>query len=397
MVLGMSLETFTMVHVVISLIAIVTGLLVAWGMLNGTRNEGWVGIFLLTTALTSVTGFLFPISGFTPAIGVGVPGAVLLALAVLGWLVDPVLFWAAYLAAWWFAMGIALGGLANVWIHNLTGGQWGVAVRDSQLAFARAIPLLALLFVPLLLAGGALYPWAANAAEGAARWEGELSAAWFKSAWLSPGFFAARSVACLAIWVVLERVSRAPAYATSRPWSAAALLIYWATASLAAIDWLMSLMPTWYSTAFPALAVTGQMLGGFAAGALAATLRAKGSRRVYRHLGNLLLVYVLCWAYIAYTQYLIIWAEDLPHEIGWYVARFDSGWMAVARVLAIFHFFVPLVVLLWRDAKEAPLVLGTLALGLLFLVWQWIRPAEAPSTPEDEPADQGGGSATAEQ
>jgi hypothetical protein len=61
MVLGMSLETFTMVHVVVSLIAIVTGLLVAWGMLNGTRNEGWVGIFLLTTALTSVTGFLFPV------------------------------------------------------------------------------------------------------------------------------------------------------------------------------------------------------------------------------------------------------------------------------------------------------------------------------------------------
>jgi hypothetical protein len=310
------------------------------------------------------------------------PGVGLLALSIVGWLVDPVLFWAAYLAAWWFAMGIALGGLSNVWIHNLTGGEWGIAIRDSELGFARAIPLLALLFVPILFAIPVLYPWAANAADGAARWHGELSDAGFKSAWLTPWFFAARSIVYLLVWIALERVSRRPAYARSRPWSAAALLIYWATASFAAIDWLMSLVPTWYSTAFPPLVVTGQMLAGFAAGTLAATLRAGGSRRVYRDLGNLLLVYVLCWAYLAFTQYLIIWAEDLPHETAWFVARLDTSWIAVARLLAICHFFVPLVILLSRDAKQAPLVLGALAAGLLAVhlidVWWLVVPSVRP-------------------
>jgi hypothetical protein len=293
------------------------------------------------------------------------PGLVLLALCIPGWFVDPVLFWAAYLAAWWFCAGIALGGLANVWIHNLTGGEWGDTIRSAQLAHARALPLLALLFIPLLVATPALYPWAAHAGDGAARWHGELSEAGFKSIWLTPWFFTARSVFYLLVWVVLERVSRLARFERSRPWSAAALLIYWTIGSFAAIDWLMSLVPLWFSTAFPPLAVTGQMLAGFAAGALVAALRAGAPKSVYRDLGNLMLVYVLCWAYLAYTQYLVIWAENLPHEIAWYVPRLDTGWRAAAWMLVVFHFFVPLCVLLSRDAKQAPRIMGWLAGGLL--------------------------------
>jgi hypothetical protein len=227
-----------------------------------------------------------------------------------------------------------------------------------------------------------LYPWAADAAEGSARWSGELSSPEFKRAWLAPAFFAVRSVVYLAIWLVLERMTRNPRYARSRPFSAAALLVYWTTASLAAIDWLMSLMPLWYSTAFPPLVVTGQMLAGFAAGALAAALQAKATKSVFRDFGNLLLVYVLSWAYLAFTQYLIIWAENLPHEISWYVARLHTDWYWVGWLLVTCHFFLPLLILLSRDAKEAPLTLAALAAGLLLLhlvdVWWLVVPSVRP-------------------
>jgi hypothetical protein len=309
-----------------------------------------------------------------------VPGAILLALCIPGWMLDRTLFWAVYLAAWWFCTGVALGGLANVWIHNLTGGAWGEAVRTPMLGLARALPLLALLFVPVLFGVHDLYPWAAG--EGAARWTGELSSPGFKSAWLDPGFFAARSIVYLLIWLGLERATRSPRYARSRPFSAAALLVYWTSASLAAIDWLMSLMPLWYSTAFPPLVVTGQMLAGFAAGAFVAAYRVRAPKLVFRDFGNLLLVYVLSWAYLAFTQYLIIWAENLPHEIGWYVARLHTGWYWVGWLLVTCHFFLPLLILLSRDAKEAPRALGALAAGLLLLllvdVWWLVVPSVRP-------------------
>lgn len=295
------------------------------------------------------------------------PGAVLLAIALPAWALDRTLFWAAYLAAWWFCTGVALGASANVWIHNLTEGEWGEAIRGPSLALARAMPLLALLFVPLLFAMDDVWPWAADAARGTARWHAETSSPGMKSAWLSPLFFVVRSLVYLAIWVALEGLSRTPRFARSRPWSVAALMIYWITASLAAIDWIMSLMPLWYSTAFPPLAVIGQMLAGFAAASAIASLRAGGRSPVFRDLGNLLLVYVMSWAYIAFTQYLIIWAENLPHEISWYVARLDSGWYWVGWLLIVCHFFLPLLILLSRDAKAVSAVIAAVAVGLLVL------------------------------
>ncbi|MGZ5120042.1 MAG: hypothetical protein ACXWCY_07480 [Burkholderiales bacterium] len=313
------------------------------------------------------------------------PGIILLVLCVPGWLIDRTLFWATYLAAWWFCVGVALGALSNLWIHNLTGGAWGEAIREPALRLGRAMPLLAVLFVPVLLLGvNDLYTWSAGSDTGAARWSGELSSPQFKSAWLTPWFFIARSIVYLAIWLGLEWMTRSARFNRSRPFSAVALLVYWTSASFAAIDWLMSLMPLWYSTAFPLLVVTGQMLAGFAAVVLAVAVQSRSPRPLYRDLGNLLLVYVLCWAYLAFTQYLIIWAENLPHEIAWYVARLHTQWYWAGWVLVAFHFFVPLLVLLSRDAKQAPFIIGLLAAGLLLLhlidVWWLVVPSVRPAS-----------------
>jgi hypothetical protein len=312
------------------------------------------------------------------------PGVMLIVLCLPGWLIDRTLFWAAYLAAWWFCTGTAMGALANVWIHNLTGGAWGEAIRQPSLLMARALPLLALIFIPVLFCMSELYAWAGTGATGIERFSAELSSPGFKSAWLTPWFFVVRSVAYLAIWIALELLTRTPRLNRSGPWSAAALIIYWLSASFAAIDWLMSLMPLWYSTAFAPLIVTGQMLSGFSAAVLAAAVQAKVPRPVFRDLGNLLLVYVLCWAYLAFTQYLIIWSENLPHEIKWYVARLHTHWYWVGWLLVTCHFFIPLLVLLSRNAKEAPFIMALLAAGLLVLhlidVWWLVVPSVRPAS-----------------
>ncbi|HEX7636314.1 MAG TPA: hypothetical protein VF427_13690 [Noviherbaspirillum sp.] len=303
-------------------------------------------------------------------------------LFVVAWRSGRAAFPAAWLAAWWFCAGLIMGGLANVWIHNLTGGKWGEAIRTPLLDLSRCMWLWALLFLPLLFGMRELYPWAAHAAAGPQRWQGELPAAsaGFKSVWLTPWYFVARSLCYLGIWTLLAHLSRRPALVRSPRFSAAALIVYGVTVSLAALDWIMSLMPLWYSSVFGLLAGTGQMLGGMALAVLLATRsRPEPPAIVFRDLGNLLLMYVMTWAYLAFTQFLIIWAENLPHEIAWYIPRMHGGWLVVAWLLALFHFFVPLLILLLRNAKEAPRVLGWLAAGLLAFhlldVWWMVLPS----------------------
>jgi hypothetical protein len=289
--------------------------------------------------------------------------ALVLALAcVLGWFVDARAMLASYLAAWWFVTGTLLGALANVWLHDLTGGAWGLAIRGPLLRAARWLPLACLLFLPVLLGMHLLYPWSAGSA-GMARWQGEFSAPAFKNMWLAPGFFIIRSIAYLLIWSVLAWLSGRQGARHSRGAAAASLLVYTFTCGLAAVDWIMSLQPAWYSSVFGWLAGTGQMLSALA---LAIVLIDRAAaRKVLPDLGNLLLMYVMTWAYLAYVQFLIIWAENLPHEISWYVRRSAMPWKGVAWLLVVFHAAGPLLILLSRHAKQAPGFLGALAGALL--------------------------------
>jgi len=307
---------------------------------------------------------------------------VLALIGIAAWLIAPTAFLAAYLAAWWFCCGLMMGGLANVWVHNLTGGRWGEAIRAPLLDLSRSMWLLALLFLPLLLGMHELYAWSLQAAAGPQRWAGELPVqnAQFKSLWLTPWFFAVRSLCYLAVWTLLAHLSQRPALQRSVRFSAAALILYGVTVGLAAVDWIMSLMPLWYSSVFGLLAGTGQMLAGMALAVVLATrMRPVPPVIVFRDLGNFLMMYVMTWAYLAFTQFLIIWSENLPHEIVWYIVRMQGGWLFVAWLLALFHFFVPLLILLFRNAKEAPVLLGWLATGLLVFhlldVWWMILPS----------------------
>jgi hypothetical protein len=248
----------------------------------------------------------------------------------------------SYLFAWLLFLGLALGGMANLMLHNLTGGSWGAAVRPTFVAAARLVPLAALLGIPVLVAMRQLYPIG-------------------ESVWFSAPFFAARSIAYLALWSAFGLWLR-----SSVAWSAIGLIVYVFTMSLAATDWIAALVPQWYSTGFGLVVAIGQMLGAMALAVAHAGLRAERTdRQVFLDLGNLLLMYVMTWAYLAFMQFLIVWVGNLPREIAWYLPRLQTGWVALGVILVVFHFFAPLAILLFRSAKRSPLLLGSLAAALL--------------------------------
>jgi hypothetical protein len=268
----------------------------------------------------------------------------------------------SYLFAWLLFLGLALGGMANLMLHNLTGGNWGLPVRPAFVAAARLVPLAALLGIPVLFAMRSLYPIA-------------------DTGWFAPHAFVLRSVAYLVIWSVL---SLAAARSVSQGLSALGLILYAFTMSLAATDWIASLVPDWYSTAFGLVVGIGQMLGAMALAVAYAGLRTPGvPRERFIDLGNLLLMYVLTWAYLAFMQFLIVWVGNLPREISWYVPRLQTGWFALAVLIVLFHFFAPLAILLSRAAKRSALFLGSFAAALLVMhaldVYWLVAPSVRPS------------------
>ena len=250
----------------------------------------------------------------------------------------------SYLFAWLLFLGLALGGMANLMLLELTGGRWGVVVRPAFEAANRLVPLAALLAIPVLVGMRALFPIA-------------------DTGWFTPGFFVGRALCYLAIWSGLSLLLRR---SVSEALSALGLIVYTFTVSLAAVDWIGSLVPEWYSTALGLVVGVGQMLGAMALAIAYIGLRTPpGERSLFIDLGNLLLMYVLTWAYLAFMQFLIIWVGNLPREISWYVPRLQTGWFAVGVLLVVFHFFAPLAILLSRAAKRSAFFLGAFAAALL--------------------------------
>ena len=302
---------------------------------------------------------------------VGVAGIVLLLAAAYA---DRAAALASYLVVWWFLLGIPLGSLAILLVHNLTGGAWGERIRPALDRALGTLPWVLLLSLPLWPGLNLLYAWARP---------DEMSASPLlqaKAWYLAPSLLAVRTAICFSVWLAISGLSRhyafarAPGANAAAAWrlrviSALGLLLYAVTVTIAAVDWIMSLTPEWYSTTFGLLAGIGQTLCAFSVAIVCAAWlypRQHGDSGVFLDLGNLLLMFVMTWAYLAFTQYLIIWSEDLPREIAWYLPRVQSSWRLLGIFVVVFHFALPFVVLLSRRAKRVPQTLGALAGMLLF-------------------------------
>jgi hypothetical protein len=333
-----------------------------------------------------------------PAAAVGVAGMAAFALLAGG---DPRRAWAGYLVAFFFFLTVALGGLFFVLVHHVTRAGWGVVVRRLAEHLAATLPLFALLFAPLALGAEQLFPWF----DGAAAAGDELLAA--KAPWLAPGFFWARAALYLGCWGLLAWWFRRRSLAQDaagdpaitrrlQALSAPALLVFAVTITFASFDWIMSLDPHWYSTIFGVYVFAGSAMAVFATLALAAMFLERGRRRGgplaglvnaehYHDLGKLLFAFVVFWAYIAFSQFMLIWYGNLPEETVWYAHRWEHGWRGVSIALAVVHFAIPFFALLPRATKRRRGLLAAAALWLLaahYLDLYWlVMPAVSPESP----------------
>jgi len=323
-------------------------------------------------------------------------GIVAFALLIIGAAASPADFFHAYLTAYLFWIGIALGCLALLMLHHLVAGNWGFVIQRLLESASRTLPLMAVLFVPLLFGLKELYLWARPEAVAV------QEILQHRQPYLNVPFFAARLVVYFAIWILLasllsrwssEQDQTGAANLTRRlqRLSAPGLVLYALTVSFASFDWVMTLGRQWHSTLFGAVFMVGQ---GLAALCFVTLMLARLAHREplagvasparFHDLGNLILAFVMLWAYMAFSQYLIIWSGNLPDEIPWYLDRMRGRWEWVAMFLMGLHFVVPFLLLLSRTTKRRASILTAVAVGVLamrfvdlfYIVTPSFRPAE---------------------
>ena len=294
----------------------------------------------------------------------GIAGAVLCAIAAL---VDLDRFLQAYLTGFIYWWQIAMGCFGLMMLHHVAGGRWGAVTTRYFQAGAPTIPLIGLLFVPIVLGAPRLYIWLD---ESVVRGDHLLE---HKESYLNFNAWLIRAVAYFVIWwvfsLLIDRLANSrdhrPAEAVSlgrklRRISAPGFIVFGLTVTFASIDWVMSLEPHWFSTIYGGIHCVGGLLGAFA---LTVTVLTRIERQtpvigprlnsdVLNDLGNLLLAGVMLWTYFELSQFLIIWSGNLPDEAIWYLRRMENGWGAFGPILIATHFVFPVLLLLSRDLKR---------------------------------------------
>ena len=306
----------------------------------------------------------------------GVIGAL---VSTLDLFFEPTQFFQSYLMAYMLCLGVTLGCLALGMVHQLSGGAWGVVARRPIGAAARVLPVMTLLFLPIVFGMRHFYPW--THADLVARDE-VLQA---KQLYLNIPFFLIRAAVYFIAWNAVSFFLNAWSLEQDRTddpqiarrmqrLSAGGLVAYGLTITFASFDWLMSLEPHWFSTIYGVLIIGGQGLTGLAF--LIIVLVWLGRRppldRIivpahFHDLGNLLLAFVMLWAYFSFSQYLITWAGNLPEEIAWYLHRQYTSWRIVGAGLVLFHFAVPFALLLSRTVKREPQMIVKVAIGIMIV------------------------------
>lgn len=303
-------------------------------------------------------------------------------ISVILFVVHPRAVMPAYLIAFMLCLGVTLGCQAILMMQHLSGGNWGVITRRMLEAASNTVPLMALLFVPVLIGRHALFGWS-RAADVV-----RDTMLQFKHPYLNTGGVILRAVIYFGLWWLLarylqrwsdeqDRGSRRDLLVRFQNLSGVGLVIYFFSISFAVIDWVMSLMPHWYSTVFGMLFVVGQGLASFAFLVVIAMLLSQYPplNRViepkhFHDLGKLLLTFVMLWGYLAYSQLIVIWSGNLPQEIDWYIMRTRGGWKWIAGLLIFVQFALPFCLLLSRNLKRTAPKLA--ALALLILVMRWM-------------------------
>jgi hypothetical protein len=313
-----------------------------------------------------------------------VVGGVFAVIAVVLALKQPDEFYRAYLLGFMCWLGVALGSMAILMIRHLTGGGWGMVIRRILGAAMRTLPLLAILFIPVILGIRRLYIWAqplGNIQDKHLREHLEQ----ITQTYLTVNGFIVRAVFYFAIWNLLSflltkwsKQQDSPNVPDNvgrfRTVSGPGLILYGFTISFAAIDWIMSLDPSWVSTIFGLIILIGEVLTAmcFAVVVERILFNYKPMSEmltpdfVHDH-GKWMLTFIMVWAYFSFSQWLIIWAGNLPAEITFYLTRINGGWGTIGMILVLFGFVVPFAMLLSRPFKRDIRRLVWLAVWLMLI------------------------------
>jgi hypothetical protein len=297
-------------------------------------------------------------------------------------------FFRSWLIGFLFCLGLSVGSLGWLMLQHLSGGQWGMVSRRVFEAATRTLPVIALFFLPVILGLGAIFEWSHPDATN----DAIIRA---KSPYLNTQFFLIRALVYFVFWAVTSWLLTSWSYAQDqgqvgttaedmvrfRKVSAPGLLFLVMTVTFASVDWVMSLEPEWYSTIFGLLTVVGQGLNALAMAIIVLKLLAEDRQfagklkpKHFHDLGKLLLAFVMLWAYLSFSQFLIIWSGNLPEEIPWYLKRMQGTWGFIAIALIVGHFFLPFLLLLSRNIKRHPGLLSKVAvvviiMRLVDLIW----------------------------
>jgi len=312
----------------------------------------------------------------TQSLFIGLVGAV---ASIAGAFLAPDSFYSAYLIGFMFWLGLSLGCMAILMLYHLVGGAWGTVIRRILESGMMTLPLMFVLFIPILLHLPRLYPWAhpdklasdaklADIAHSYLNFNGILLRyILYFVIWFGMAYFLNR-------WSTEQDSIAGQSTLRFRAMSSIGLVVYSLTISFAVIDWVMSLQARWISTIYGLLFVAGEALSAFCFVVVIESILGKRKpmseyltdTEVHDH-GKFMLAFVMVWAYFNFSQWLIIWAGNLPEEIPWYVRRLNGGWETVGLFLVVFHFAIPFALLLSRQLKRKARTLVRLASWLIFM------------------------------
>jgi hypothetical protein len=311
-------------------------------------------------------------------LGLGVLGA---AGCAYGFMTNPRSFAVSYLIAFIFWTGVTVGSLAVLMLQHLSGGAWGLVARRVLEASARTLPVLVILFIPIAMHLGVLYPWARPEAATDKIIQSKVL-------YLNPTFFYIRAGLYFAIWgtltFFLTRWSSeqdaeptrlpGPKDGRLRVLSGPGIVLYMLTITFMSTDWIMSCEPHFTSTIFGILMLGGQGLSTLAFTILVLALLARvrpvsevAMPSVFHDLGKLMLAFVMLWAYFNVSQFIIIYQGNLPEEIPWYINRIQGYWEPIGLIVLLGHFVLPFLLLLSRDLKRSVSSLAKIAVFVLVM------------------------------
>jgi len=308
-------------------------------------------------------------------------GIIFLAISALGLLADKSQFFHSYLVAFLFWTSVALGGLFFTMVNHVLGTQWSIVLRRIGETTLIVLPVLAILFIPLIFGIHDIYHW--SHAEEVVK-DHLLQK---KADYLNSGFFVSRTIIYFVIWILfgrsLYRLSlkqdndpNEGIVTRMRNISAPGLVLYALTVTFAAFDWLMSLNPHWYSTIFGLYFFSGCFLAILSFLVLFGqflksnnVLNETITVEHYHDLAKLLFGFTIFWGYMGFSQYFLIWYANIPEETIWYLVRWEGNWKYITMTIVFGHFLIPFLGLMTRASKRSGPWLIFISIWILVMHW----------------------------